>query len=80
MNRRAENPKPAVILNGVSPWAQAGAKRSEGSLTETRAEAVGESDTVRPACAGGAHARTRRTAGTDCATLPPAPAAKLRSG
>ena len=41
MNRRAENPKPAVILNGVSPWAQAGAKRSEGSLTETRAEAAG---------------------------------------
>ena len=32
-----------VILNGVSPWAQAGAKRSEGSLTETRAEAAGES-------------------------------------
>ena len=25
----------AVILNGVSPWAQAGAKRSEESLTET---------------------------------------------
>ena len=33
--------KPAVILNGVSPWAKAGAKRSEGSLTETRAEAAG---------------------------------------
>ena len=30
----------AVILNGVSPWAKAGAKRSE-SLTETWAEAVG---------------------------------------
>ncbi len=25
----------AVILNGVSPWAQAGAKRSEESLTAT---------------------------------------------
>ena len=33
--------KNAVILNGVSPRAQAGAKRSEESLTETRAEAVG---------------------------------------
>ena len=32
--------KNAVILNGVSPWAKAGAKRSEGSLTATRAEAV----------------------------------------
>ena len=40
MNRRAKSPT-AVILNGVSPRAQAGAKRSEGSLTETRAEAVG---------------------------------------
>jgi len=30
-----------VILNGVSPWAQAGAKRSEESLTETWAEAAG---------------------------------------
>ena len=30
----------AVILNGVSPRAQAGAKRSEESLTVTRAEAV----------------------------------------
>ena len=32
--------KNAVILNGVSLRAKAGAKRSEGSLTETRAEAV----------------------------------------
>ena len=32
--------KNAVILNGVSPWVKAGAKRSEGSLTATRAEAV----------------------------------------
>ena len=39
MNRRIETT--AVILNGVSPWAQAGAKWSEGSLTETRAEAAG---------------------------------------
>ena len=30
----------AVILNGVSPRAQAGVKRSEESLTETRAQAV----------------------------------------
>ena len=29
-----------VILNGVSPWAQAGAKRSEESLKVTWAEAV----------------------------------------
>ena len=35
--------KPTVILNGVSPRAQAGVKRSEGSLTDTRAEAAGES-------------------------------------
>ena len=34
--------KTAIILNGVLPWAQAGEKRSEKSLTETRAEAVGE--------------------------------------
>ena len=33
--------KNAVILNGVSPRAQAGAKRSEESLTVPRAEAVG---------------------------------------
>ena len=33
--------KPTVILNGVSPRAKAGAKRSEGSLTVTRAEAAG---------------------------------------
>ena len=32
--------KNTVILNGVSPRAQARAKRSEGSLTETRAEAA----------------------------------------
>ena len=32
--------KPAVILNGVSPRAEAGAKGSEESLTETRAKAV----------------------------------------
>jgi hypothetical protein len=31
----------AVILNGVSPRAKAGAKRSEESLTVTRAEAAG---------------------------------------
>ena len=41
--------KTAVILNGVSLWAQAGAKRSEGSLTETRAEAVGENARDYPA-------------------------------
>ena len=33
--------KNTVILSGVSPGAQAGAKRSEESLTETRAEAAG---------------------------------------
>ena len=46
--------KPAVILNGVLPWAQAGAKRSEESLTETRAEAVG-GNTRAPVPAASAH-------------------------
>ena len=39
--RWVSSEKPAVILNGVSPRAKAGAKRSEESLTVTRAEAEG---------------------------------------
>ena len=46
--------KNAVILNGVSPRAQAGAKRSEESLTVTRAEAA-DGNTRSPVPAASAH-------------------------
>ena len=57
----------AVILNGVSPWAKAGVKRSEESLTEMRAEAAGvktrvPSHRLRPFTVSGSSLRLCRKA------------------
>ena len=55
----------AVILNGFSPWAKAGAKRSEEPSPRDAYGTVGQSLTVKRAEAAGVMARTsHQTAST----------------